>query len=100
MCGTCGRDKEAFIHQRAGSPLPSSCDIYHPLFLSETATRSRVATPDTAIAASLVSTLGGGACSIRGKNKDVSIVKDREDEGTPLVLSTCLGVWQTSFFVP
>jgi hypothetical protein len=32
--------------------------------MSETATRSRVVTPDSAIAAFLVSTLGGGADSV------------------------------------
>jgi hypothetical protein len=36
-----------------------------PLFLSETVTQSRGATPDSALAVSLVSTLGGGAGSVR-----------------------------------
>ena len=49
-----------------GQPAPFPTLIYIiPFFLSETATRSRVATPDSAIAVSLVSTLGGGADSVR-----------------------------------
>ena len=48
------------------SPLPFPTLIYIiPFFLFETATRSRVATPDSEIAVSLVSTLGGGADSVR-----------------------------------
>jgi hypothetical protein len=34
-------------------------------------------TPDSAIAVSLVSTLGGGADQVRGENMDVSISKGR-----------------------
>jgi hypothetical protein len=53
-----------FTKQRAESPLPQ-CDIHPlPFFMSETATQSRVVTPDSAIAAFLVSTLGGGADSV------------------------------------
>jgi hypothetical protein len=63
--GTCLQGGSVFIHQRAGSPLPTLIYII-PFFLSETATRSRVATPDSAIAVSLVLTLGGGADSVRG----------------------------------
>jgi hypothetical protein len=46
------------------SPLPNVIHIL-PLFLSETTIRSRVAIPDSAIAVSLVSTLGGSADSER-----------------------------------
>jgi hypothetical protein len=54
---------------------PSPFDIYPiPFFLSETVTQSRVATPDSAIAVSLVSTLGGGADAVRENNQDVLIL--------------------------
>jgi hypothetical protein len=29
--GTCLRGRDVLIHQRAARPLPSPCDIYHPL---------------------------------------------------------------------
>ena len=61
--------------------------------------RPRVATPDSAIGVSLVSTLGGGAYSVRKNDKDISILKDKEDVGTPGVLASCPGVWQVPFFV-
>jgi hypothetical protein len=49
-----------------------------PFFMSETATQSRVATSDSAIATSLVSTFGGGADAVRENDKDISILKDRK----------------------
>jgi hypothetical protein len=52
--------------------------ISPPLFLSETATQSRVVTPDSAIAVSLVSTLGGGAAAVSENDTDISISKDRK----------------------
>jgi hypothetical protein len=53
------------ISRRAARFLPNLIYII-PLFVFETATRSRVATPDSAIAVSLMSTLGGGAGSVKG----------------------------------
>jgi hypothetical protein len=58
--------------------------IYHPFFLSETATRPRVATPDQAVAESLLSTLGGGAYSVRGDNKDK--IKDNAGDSASKIL--------------
>src|SRR5688500_18856387 len=50
----------------SGRAARSKPDIYHlPFFRPETATRSRVVTPDSAIAESWVSPLGGGASSVR-----------------------------------
>jgi len=48
-------------------PAPFPTVIYIiPLFVSETVTRWRVATPDSVMAVSWVSTLGGGAASVKG----------------------------------
>jgi hypothetical protein len=74
-------------------PHGGTCQLIFspPIFLSETATQPGVVTPDSAMAVSLVSTLGGGADSVRKTNKDGSISKDRKDLGTPLVLTFCFG---------
>jgi hypothetical protein len=50
---------------REPAPFPTLIYII-PFFLSETVTRSRVVNPDSAIAVSLVLTLGGGADAVRG----------------------------------
>jgi hypothetical protein len=60
---------------RAACFLPNLIYII-PLFLPETVTRSRVVTPDSAIAVSLVSTLGGGADSVR---RILMIYQSQED---------------------
>src|SRR5688572_25423454 len=95
----CGAEVPSSISGRAARSLPHLIYII-PFFLPETATRSRVATPDTAIAASLMSTLGGGADSVREGNSDVAIVKDRRGADARLVLPHRLGVRQSFLFVP